>query len=203
MSSGCLAVSEADLLLGTCSTVAKADHNDSVDEFSLREELLQPASPKQVEGEAPQNGLLDQQSEVVKDGGEVKEPLFPADKLDGSCPPGESVSFPVLPPLDKSKASAPTELTEKGIGGPFKSISTIQSDGQRSQAPETSAMLGPEEPALHHIDPPAKVTIEKGKYQPGEFNLKYMVSILAHLTQLPIASSSRGSYTKRTFDHPI
>ena len=203
MSSGCLTVSEADLLLGTCSTVAKADHNTSVDEFSLRGELLQPASPKLVEGEAPQNGVLDQQSEVVKDGGEVKEPLFPADKLDGSCPPGESVSYLVLPPVDKSKASAPTELTERGHGGPFESISTIQSDGQRPQAPETSAMLGPEEPALRHIDPPTKDTIEKGKYQPGEFNLKYMASILTHLTQLPIASSSRGSYTKRTFDHPI
>ncbi len=172
MSSGFLTVSENDFLLYTCLTVAKADHNAYFDEFSLRGELLQPASPKLVEREAPQNGVLDQQSEVVKDGGEVKAILSTADRLDGSCPPEESVSYPALPPLDESKASAPTELTGKGHGGPFEFMSVIQSGGQRSQAPETSAMLGPEEPALHHIDPPAEFTIEKGKYQPGEFNSK-------------------------------
>lgn len=177
MSSGFLTVSEADLLLNTCLTISKADHNICVDEFSLKGETLRPASHKQIQGEAPQNTVLDQQSEVPKDSGKVEAPPFPADKLDGSCPPEETVSCLGLPALNESKASAPTELTGRGYGRPFESMSVIHSDGQRAQAPETSTMLGSGEPALHHIVSPAEYTIGKDKYQPGEFNLAWMKSI--------------------------
>ena len=170
-------VREVDLLLNTCLTVAKADHDVCFDGFSPNGEPLQPASLKQIEGEAPQNGVLDQQSEVAKDGGKVEAPPFHADKLDGSCPPEGSVSCPVLPPLNESKTSAPTEPTGKGYDRLFESMSVTTSDGQRAQAPETSAVLGSGEPALHHIAPPAEFTIGKGKYQPGEFNLEWIKSL--------------------------
>jgi hypothetical protein len=184
-----------------CLTVAKLDHNACVDELSLKGEPLQPISSEPVEGEAPQSSVLVQQSDVTKDGEEVGAPPFPADKPGASCSPEESVS-PAQPRLDESGASTPTELTGKGHGGLFESMSVAQSEDQRAQAPETSGMLGSEEPAPHHIDPPAEFTIEKGKYQLGESNLKQMASIFVHLTRCSISSRSRGRYTKGTLDRP-
>ena len=181
--------------------VAKSGPNACTEGLSPKGGTLQPASPKPVKGEAPQSGLLVQQREVAKDGEEVGAPPFLTENP--ACPPETPVSYPAESRLDESEASAPTELTENGHGGLYESISVIQSDGQRAQAPETSRMLGSEEPAPHHIDPPAELTIETGKYQPGEFNLKQMASIFVHLTRCPIPPSSRGSHTKRTFDRPI
>lgn len=196
-----MAVSGDDLLFYMCLTVAKLDPNACIEEISPKSGTLQPASPKPVKGEAPQSGVLVQQSEVAKDGEAVGAPPLLAEKP--ACPPETSVSYPAEARLDESEASAPTELTENGHDGLYESISVIQSDGQRAQAPETSRMLGLEEPAPHHIDPPAELTIETGKYQSGEFNLKQMASIFVHLTQCPISPSSRGGHTKRTLDRPM
>jgi hypothetical protein len=180
VSSKCLAVSEADLSLYMCLTIAGADHNACVD-VSLKGEPVQPASPKPVEGEATQSGVLIQQNDVTKGEEEAEAPPFSANKPDVSCPE-ESDSYPVQPPLDESTASTPTELAGNGDGGLYELMSVIQSDGQGAQALETSGKFGSEEPALRHMEPPAESTIEKGKYQPGEFNLKHMAAMFIHLT---------------------
>jgi len=200
VSSGCLAVSEGDPLFHVSLTVAQSDHNACVEEFSPKVGSLQPASSKPVESEAPESSVLVQQNETAKDREEVGAPPVPDDKPGASCPPEDSITYPEWPRLDESETSAPTEMTGTGHGGLYKSILVTQSDDQRTQAPETSRMS--EEPALHHIDPPAEFTIEKGNYQLGESNLKQMASIFVHLTQCPIPSSSRGSYTKGVFDRP-
>lgn len=146
---------------------------------------MQPVSPKPVVEEAPQNCGLDQQNEVIKHEEKAETPPFPTDKLDASCAPEESTSYLAQPPLDESKASAPTELVGNGHSGIYEPTSVIQSDDHRAQAPTTSRGSGSEEPALHHMDPPAGFTIEKGKNQPGGFHLKEIAPISSILPDNP------------------
>lgn len=152
-------------------TGAEIGSTARVEEISLKGKPLQLTSPKPVEG---QNGGLAQQGEVAKGEEEYSAPLFPADKPDSSYPPEDSDQNPAQPPLDGSEASAPAELAEKGCCALYKSI---QSEDRRAQAP------GSEEPAPHHMDAPAQLTIGEDKHQNGEFSLEQIAFILIHLTE--------------------
>jgi len=198
----CLTVCGVELSIYTCLPLAIAYYTTPVEGISLKGESLQPTSPKQVEG---QNGVSAQQSEASKDEEEVEASPFAAGKLDASYPPAGSAQDPAQLSCDVSLDSAPAELAGKGHGGLDESISVLLHDDQRARVPETRNIspmkLGLEEPAPHHMDAPAELTINEAKSRAGEFNSKQVLSIFVSLTPKSNPPSSRGSDKGWPFNH--